>query len=108
MIAVKASKEWARLDMSNATLPDPFWVEDEGIDDLKPADMEQGGYAVAIHADDDKDAKVIACGELKGTVPFTADLKEIGGSGIVGRVAVEAHKDGIRLTTGAFKAGAVN
>lgn len=103
-----ASSGWRRLDMPSAAQPNPFWVEDEGIESLRPAEFAQAGYVVAIHADDDKDADVIACGEVTGTVPFTADLAEVNNSGIVGRVSVEAYKDGVRFTTGAFNVDAVN
>lgn len=102
-----ASSEWMRLDMPNASPPSPFWVEDESIKDLKPADFTQARYVVGVHAKDDKDAKIIACGEVKWKAPFTSDLDEVENSGIVGRVAIEAHKGGVRLTTGAFNAGAV-
>ena len=102
-----ASREWQRLDMGDAPAPHRFRVEDESVKDLKSADFERAGYAVAIHAQDSKDADVIACGDLIGTVPFTADLAEVNNSGFAGRVAVEKHKKGVRFTTGAFHADAV-
>ncbi|PRY92720.1 hypothetical protein BCF33_1574 [Hasllibacter halocynthiae] len=104
-----ASDEWARVSDAGAPQPDPLWSEDEDIDDVSADEIGGGGYAVAIHATDDEDADVVACGVLRGTLPFVAALDEVGGSGIEGRVAVGMDDDDeLSLATTAFEVGAAD
>lgn len=47
---------------------------------------------------------MIACGAVPEgvTLPFAGNLPEVSGSGVAGRMAVETHEGGVRLTVAAF------
>lgn len=103
-----AAKEWARLSPDKAPAPSPIRVEDESTDRVTPAQLAEGGFAIAVTGTDARDARLIACGEIPrgATLPFVGDLAEVNGSGVVGRVAIETHKKGVKITTAAYAKGA--
>lgn len=107
------SKEWQRLGQG-ADFPSEFYAEDEDIDNLTLDDLTGGDYAVAVHAEDSKDADVIACGDVTGTVQgdmLLIDLQEVDGSGWAGRAHFapddDDNDDEIEVTTGIWPAGEV-
>lgn len=98
------AKEWARLSPDNASVPDPVRLEDETTDKVTPDQFAGGGFAVAVTQTDLRDAPLIACGEIRQgmSLPFVGDLAEVTGSGVAGRVAIEAHKKGVKITIAAY------
>lgn len=99
-----ASKDWARMSPDGASAPSPIHVEDESVDGITPDQIASGGYAVAVTDADDRNAALIACGEIPeaADIPFAGNLNEVNGSGIAGRIAIEAHDGGIKITTAAY------
>jgi len=69
--------------------PGAVYGEYEDID-LSIDELLSGGYVVTIHARDDKDADIIACGVIEGMAgndgTLMIDLKEVNASGVIGRV----------------------
>ena len=99
-----ASKEWARLSPDGASAPSPIRLEDESLDEVTPDQITGGGYAIAVTSADDRNAPLIACGEIPqgSSLPFLGNLNEVNGSGVAGRIAIAAHDAGIRITTAAY------
>ena len=99
-----ADKEWARVSPDHAQTPNPVYVEDESTDRVTAEELAAGGFAIAVTETDSPDSTVIACGELPGgmTLPFVTDLQEVDNSSIAGRVAIEKHRKGLKITTAAF------
>lgn len=100
-----AQKEWARLSPDGAEMPDLLWVEDESTRSVSAEDLAAGGHAIAVTADDDPRAAVIACGEIPAdlVLPHAGDLLEVNDSGMIGRFAIEARRKGVKFTTAAFQ-----
>lgn len=100
-----ADKEWARVAPDGAEMPVPLWVEDESTRTVTAEDLAAGGYAVAVTADDSRRAPVIACGEIPENLvlPYAGDLAEVDDSGMVGRIAIETRRKGVKFTTAAFE-----
>lgn len=103
------AKEWARLAPDNATAPDPVRLEDESTSKVTVDEITAGGYAIAVTDADDPTARVIACGEIPqdAALPFVGELAEVDGSGTEGRIAIEEHKKGVKITTAAYAKDAV-
>lgn len=103
------AKEWARLSPDNAPAPDIIRLEDESSDKVTPDQIAAGGFAIAVTQADSRDAPLIACGEIPQdtSLPFVGDLTEVNGSGVAGRVAIEAHKEGVKITAAAYAKDAV-
>lgn len=103
------SKEWLRLSPDNAPVPNPVHIEDESTGKVTADQLAAGKFAIVITQTDSRNAEPIACGEIPqgATLPFVGNLTEMDGSGIVGRIAIEAHKKGVKITTAAFAKDAV-
>lgn len=105
------SMEWQRLGQG-ADFPSALFAEDEDLDNLTLDDLTGSEHAVAVHAEDSKDADVIACGDIAGTVEngtLLIELNEVDSSGFEGRAyfAPEEDEDELEVTTGIWPAGEV-
>lgn len=99
-----ASKEWARVSPDNAQMPNPVYIEDESTGKVTADELAEGGFAVAVTETDSPKSAVLACGELPSglTLPFVGDIGEMDRSGTAGRIAIETHRKGVKITAAAF------
>lgn len=89
--------------------PDIVFGEDEGIE--QSIEQILNSHAIiTIHATDDKDAAILACGSIEGTVEsdgtLMIDLKPVGDSGISGRVhfgPLESGDEQTEVTIGVWR-----
>ena len=100
--------EWRRVAPDGAPMPARLHIADEDTNRVSAAEIVGGGFAVAVTAADSPGAVLLACAALPEglALPAVVELAEIGGSGIAGRVAVEAIGRDMRFTTAAFAVGA--
>lgn len=106
-----AAKDWMLLG-NGQNQPTQLYVEDEDLENLTLDDLTGTNYAVAAHAEDSKDADVIACGDITGTPQdgeMLIELTEVDGSGFEGRAHFGPTRKGdeIEVTTGIWPAGDV-
>lgn len=106
------TKEWDRLG-NGQEQPSKLYVEDEGVNDLTFDDLTENDYAIAVHAEDSKDADVIVCGDVTGEVQdgmLLIELHEVDDSGFEGRSHFAPDDDDdseMEITTGIWTVGEV-
>lgn len=98
--------------------PDVFYVEDEDVDNLTVEGLMTEPHAIAVHATDDQEADVIACGEITGTTEdggLLIELTEVEDSGHEGRAYLAPDDDDdddddndVEITVGLWSAGEVS
>lgn len=86
---------WVVLGADQDT-PSELYVEDEDIDDLALEDLLAEPHAIAVHAEDNRDADVVACGDISGDPDegfLFFDLQEVDDSGYAGRAYLQPDDD---------------
>lgn len=86
---------WTVLGSDQDT-PSKLYAEDEDIDDVTMEDLLAESHAIAVHADDDRDSDVIACGDVTGNAEegfLFFDLQEVDDSGYDGRAYIQPDDD---------------
>jgi hypothetical protein len=78
---------WQRIGRDQP-MPDRLWADDDDVDTSLQALM-GGEHVITVHADEDSDSPVIACGAIAGELDadggLLIDLAEVDGSGYAGR-----------------------
>lgn len=94
--------------------PSELYAEDDDIDDVTLDDLVNESHAIAVHAEDDRNSDVIACGNIDGTVDdgfLLFDLQEVDGSGFEGRAYLtpddDDDDDDVDSVVGVWPAGEV-
>lgn len=106
---------WAVLGSSD-TAPERLFVEDEDIDGSVDVLVDEP-HAVAVHEHEDRDSKVIACGDITAMPDeesFLITLSEVDGSGVEGRAGIQPDdqdddddEDEIKMVVGVWERGAI-